>query len=134
MQNQKPSDFEDAPELPELHPLPPIPLISTGTIILCLCLGALATWCFSQSNWIGGWIDVFLIVLNVAFAAIRYRSIKRLYRHHHKLLTIQKIFNTPVMAEEGNSMILTFLRPSDRLMDEMKKIAEEVAAKKSIKQ
>lgn len=135
MQNQNQDDSEAAIAvldfLPNLPPMPP--MFPAHTILLCLFLGTLATVCFAQSNWIGGSIDVALIALMLGFSWKRHRSMKELYRHHRNLLTIRKILTTPTVVEEGNSMILTFLRPSDRLMDEMNKIALEVLNKKSPK-
>jgi len=136
MQNQNQDDSErlalDLPPLPKLPPMPP--MIPTSTVLMIVFVGSIAAWCFSRSNWIGGCADLGIIALSVTFAVIRYRSMKELYRHHRNLLTIQKILTKPVeMVEEGNSMILTFLRPSDRLMDEMNKIAAEVISKKSPK-
>jgi hypothetical protein len=137
MQNQNPEDSEEKTAiavldfLPKLPPLPP--MFPAHTILWCLCLGTLATICFAQSNWIGGSVDVALIALMLGFSWKRYRTMKELYRHHHNLLAIRKILSTPTVVEEGNSMILTFLRPSDRLMDEMNKIALEVLTKKSPK-
>jgi len=120
MQNQSPNDSDPMP-------LPMPRLFSTSTIITTLFLAVLATWCFSRSNWIGGSIDVLLIVLNITMSLIHYRAMTRLVRRQHDLLAIQKFLTTPVFVEDGNSMILTFTTLSDRLMDEMKKIAEEAS-------
>ena len=136
MQNQNQDDSERVAiiELPPMPKLPPMPsMIPMSTVLRIVFVGSLAAWCFSRSNWIGGCADLGIIALSITFAVMRYRSMKELYRHHRNLLTIQKILTTPVMVEEGNSMILTFLRPSDRLMDEMNKIDAEVNSKKSPK-
>lgn len=138
MQNQNQDDSDqpsvaivEMPPLPELPPMPSV--VPASTIIVSVLLGTMSAWCFSRGNWIGGCIDLAIVALNVVFAWMRYKTMTRLYRQHRNLLTIQKILTTPVMAEEGNSMILTFLRPSDRLMEEMNKIATEVISKKSPK-
>jgi hypothetical protein len=136
MQNQNQDDSErvaiiDFPPMPKLPPMPS--MIPLSTILMIVFVGSMAAVCFSRSNWIGGCADLGIIALSVTFAVMRYRSMKELHRHHRNLLTIQKILTTPVMAEEGNSMILTFLRPSDRLMEEMNEIFAEVIGKKSPK-
>ena len=108
-------------------------MIPMSTILLIVFVGTMAALCFSRSNWIVGCAYLGITAMSITFAVIRYRSMKELHRRHRNLLTIQKILTKPVMAEEGNSMILTFLRPSDRLMEEMNKITAEVISKKSPK-
>lgn len=116
-------------ELPDFPPpLPKPSFMPLSTIFLCLFLGGLATHCFYKSNWIGGCFDLFLIAVNVTLAIHRYKSLNNLAKQHQRLIAIHKIITTPVMSEVGNSMILTWLRPSDRLMDEMNEIAAKAKA------
>lgn len=110
-QNLKDSDL--------LANLPISAFLRPHLLILCSFLVAMATMCFFKSNWFGMGVDIILIVILVGLPCWRYRMSRRLVELVNKLQGISSSMQT--LEEEGNSIILTFVRPSDELMDRLKK-------------
>ena len=116
MENQNPIADSSLP-----IPQPPKPVL-WSTVISTTIIACFMVWCISNDNWLGASLDAGLIALNVGFAIIRYRSLSSLYRQCRNLHVLRRIIDTPTMREEGNSIIFTYIAPSDRIMEELKRI------------
>jgi len=113
MQNEVPADFS-------VSSLPPLPeRIQFGMVMLiCFFLGMGIFNLFCE-NWLGAGIDFALVSVAFVFAYLRYRKLSVLYSDYRVLKVMEKIINTPVMKEEANSIIFTFVCPSPAIMEEI---------------
>lgn len=126
MQNKLPAD-SDIPDLPDLPELPKRVRAST-VILLVMFIGLLALNIYNQ-NWLGAVIDSILAVAVLVFAYLHYRKINELRRSYRVLKCMRTMLQTPVMREEANSIIFTFLFPSPEIMKEITKLHSQQKAK-----
>lgn len=103
--------------------LPDKPNVMTKTdnTILAIIL-SLTVFSILMGFWITALIQLGILAGNILMIIFRYSWLNHLYKEKCDLIKIQKIIDTPMMREEGNSIIFSFLKPSDRLLNKMMKI------------
>lgn len=123
MLNSNPSDSN-----PILPPLPefPLALVTKTSIITCTIFAALLILNVCLGNWIGASVDLAALSLVLFFSISRYKKVKQLKEQHRDIALIRQIMVTPTFREEGSSIILTFLKPSERLLKSMNNLVEEM--------
>lgn len=109
-----------------INELPPPPKKMTYvSVVVLFFLGTMAVWCVTEENWIGAITDFFLFAAVLFVAIARYLSLSKIYNNLKILYVVERIKNTPVMREEGCSIILTYLMPSPKIMEEIRKLSDE---------
>ena len=115
---------------PILPPLPefPLALVTKTSVIVCVMFIVLLIFNLYQRNWVGATVDLAAFLAMLYFSISRYKKVKHLKNQHRDIALIRQIMLTPTFREEGSSIILTFLKPSDRLLQSMNKLMEEMKA------
>lgn len=124
MQNLNPKNIEknlDEVKLPSR--------ISTSTIFFTLMMIGFEAWFIYLKDWIQASLYALVVIAYVVRAVFVYRQngrtiklIKTLRAFNNSL---KEINNTPVLREEGKSVIFTFLSPSKKLLKELEKFKNE---------
>lgn len=104
----------------------PLALVTKSSIFVLAFVSVFCLYCFYTSNWIGGTIDLILLFLIVAMIVSRYIKVKKLKKQHDDIAILRQIILTPVFTEQGNSIILNFVKPSNRLIKMMNTLAKEI--------
>lgn len=104
---------------------PPPSRWTWSTPIVVVVLALFTAYCVWDHNWLGATIDAAIVLVNVMVGVHRWVSMDRLWQQYRRLKVMETIVNTPVMREEGNSIIFTFLCPTDRLLVELNLKGEE---------
>ena len=128
MQNLNGSDLP-LPDMPEFTLAP----IAKSSYVLAALFTTLSVYCFCQGNWIGGTVDLMFLSLIFALALSRYIKVKQLKKQHDNISIIRQIMLMPTFTEQGNSIILNFVKPSNRvmaIMDELIKDMKDSSHKK----
>lgn len=120
MQNLNPKNIEEI-KLPSR--------ISTSTIIFAVMMMGFEAWFIYLKDWIQASLYAVVVTIYIARAIWVYRSNGRAIKLI-KLLksfnnSLKEINNTPVLREEGKSVIFTFLTPSKKLLRELEKFKNE---------
>lgn len=99
--------------------------ISKETIFFLLLMIGFETWFIYRHEWVQSVIYGIFIVLYVIRAIWVYRINSRTMKLVQTLKAMEgvlkEIKNTPVLREEGNSIIFTWRCPSSKLMKEVEK-------------
>jgi hypothetical protein len=111
---------------PELRkPKSPISYIS---IFLTIFLVLMAINSAYRQNWFGFWVNVAAAIFNILSASFHYYAYRKINKTYKMLKSFETIINTPVMREEGHSVIITIVMPHKELLD---KLAACIPKKKS---
>lgn len=73
----------------------------------------------TKPDFLGSGFYLFVSLFYLMITILSYRNRKKTY---YDFIRIRDIFTAPVMTEDGNSVILTFLTPSSELIEKMEKV------------
>lgn len=108
-------------------PIPPKPMLLGWSGISGLSLlGGLAVACGVHENWFGLALNVGLMGVVLLGCYIAYLAQSSLWRKYQRLLCVDRLITTPVMREDGHSLIFTFLSPSPEMLPEVNDFFKEI--------
>lgn len=121
---QKPNP--DVSNIPSLDDLPDPPeRVASSSVVLFSAFAGIAAY---NENWYGMCLDLAVLIAVLVFGYIRWQSITKLRRQWRLAKLLEKLIKTPMMREEANSVIFTFIFPSPELMEELNKIHNEATS------
>lgn len=111
-------------------PIPPKPvLFPKNGVIGIVVLIALAVLCVCSENWLGAAVDVVLALLVFGACWMSYNGQKFLWEKYQNLCCVDRLIRTPVLREEGHSLIFTFLAPSPKRLPEVSQFLDQIREK-----
>ena len=127
MQNSNPKDIDT--NLKDLSEIKLPKRIDYNTVFFTLMMIAFESWFIYSQDWIQASLCAVVVIVYIARAVWVFRAntktlkLIKLLRKFNE--TLKEINNTPVLREEGKSVIFTFLSPSPKLMKELEKFKNE---------
>ena len=119
MQNSGPA-VSNVPSTADLPPLPD--KLQFSSLAFMVVFSVLAVFCLFTENWLGAAIAGAVVAVIFVMAYLRYLKVSDLHQKYRVLKVMEIMVKTPVMSEEGNSIILTYIFPSPAIMDELRKL------------
>jgi len=108
----------------EKETLPDLPKVPTriawASVICIIVMALLALDSYCTENWFGFWVYITAIIIHIGVFVHRWMVFTRLHRQRRAIIAIDKIIRTPVIREEGNSIIFTFIMPKDHVLNALK--------------
>jgi hypothetical protein len=97
--------------------------------MICECL-LVSIYTYSES-YLYAALHTFVLFAFLGLSFIRYREITKLEIQYNKLTALDKVLKIPLYSEEGQSIILNFIKPSDELLEEIKKLGNSITPPKT---
>ena len=123
--DSKSSGFISSKEDQQKWENPPQYAVKPFTFFTCVFLTLMALNAAHYERWFGVIVDVLLIVVNLGLSFKLYSNEWKLYRHWKNIKALDEIIGGPVLKEDGNSIIITYLMPSERLIKEISELGKK---------